>query len=74
LFYVGFRAFPLVKKVAFGPNDWPQGNAIEVLRRLAAQDLEQQEIVSSLLSAAPTFREEALAYALGPQKERAANN
>ncbi|WP_288392746.1 hypothetical protein [uncultured Herbaspirillum sp.] len=74
LFFVGSPALPFLKKVAFGPYDWSQGNAIEILCRIAAQDTNQQEIVSSLSMAAPTIRYEALMYALGPLKARASRD
>ncbi|AON55809.1 hypothetical protein [Herbaspirillum seropedicae] len=74
LFFVGSPALPFLKKVAFGPYDWSQGNAIEILCRIAAQDANQHEIVSSLSMAAPTLRHEALMYALGPLKARASHD
>jgi len=74
LFFVGSPALPFLKKVAFGPYDWSQGNAIEILCRIAAQDANRQEIVSSLSMAAPTIRHEALMYALGPLKARASRD
>jgi len=33
LFFVGSPALPFLKKVAFGPYDWSQGNAIEIYIR-----------------------------------------
>jgi len=74
LFFVGSPALPFLKKVAFGPYDWSQGNAIEILCRIAAQDANRQEIISSLSIAAPTIRYEALMYALGPLKVRASRD
>lgn len=71
LFYVGTPALPLVKEVAYGPYDWTQGNAIEILCRFAAQDPGRDELVNALLEAGPSFRWEALLYALGPLKQRA---
>ncbi|WP_039790067.1 hypothetical protein [Herbaspirillum huttiense] len=74
LFFVGSPALPFLKKVAFGPYDWSQGNAIEILCRIAAQDANHQEIISSLSMAAPTIRYEALMYALEPLKARASRD
>ena len=67
IFYnFGHAALPILKRVAFGEYDWTQGNAIEVLCRLAADGVSRQEIVDGLVEHLPMMREEAHYYALGP--------
>jgi hypothetical protein len=66
LYHLGAPAVPLLKTVAFGEYDWTQGNAIEVLCRLAAFGIARDEIISGLKLAMPDIRPEALDYAAGP--------
>ena len=74
LYYIGTPTLPLLRRVAFGDYDWTQGNAIEVLCRLAAAGVEREVIISELIQKMPQLREEALAYAAGPLSIHARSN
>jgi hypothetical protein len=52
--------------VACGEYDWTQGNAIEVLCRLAADGVESEAILEEMRTLLPVARYEAVAYATGP--------
>lgn len=75
-YHIGAPAIPILRRVAFGQYDWTQGNAIEVLCRLAADGVERPEIVGELIVNLPEIRDEAIQYALAPllylQKSNAA--
>jgi hypothetical protein len=71
LFNVGEAAMPILRNVAFGEYDWTQGNAIEVLCRLAARGVEREEIISEFRHRMPAMRIEALEYAAGPLLQQA---
>lgn len=73
-YHFGDRAIPVLKQVAFGEYDWTQGNAIEILCRLAADGVRRDEIVDALIEHLPRMREEAHAYALGPLLNQSAAN
>lgn len=67
IFYqFGEAALPVLRRIAFGEYDWVQGNAIEVLCRLAAHGIEQGNIIEELKTNLGGMREEAHWYALGP--------
>jgi hypothetical protein len=75
IFYnLGKESIPTLKRVAFGAYDWTQGNAIEILCRLAADDVNQKDIVTSLVARLPSIREEAHGYALRPLLAEAKTN
>jgi hypothetical protein len=76
VFYnLGPASIPMLKRVAFGQYDWTQGNAIEILCRLAADGINRTEIIEELIAHLPTMREEAHIYALGPLLQQSeANN
>jgi hypothetical protein len=75
IFYnFGAASLAVLERVAFGEYDWTQGNAIEILCRLAAQDVSRQEIVNGLIEHLPSMREEAHYYALGPLLHQAKEN
>lgn len=59
-------ALPVLRRIAFGEYDWTQGNAIEVLCRLAAQGVDRAKIIDDLKERLGSMREEAHCYALGP--------
>lgn len=59
-------ALPVLRRVAFGEYDWTQGNAIEVLCRLAAEGVDAERTVADLRREIPGMRYEALLYAFGP--------
>lgn len=65
-FYIGAAALPEIRRVAFGPYDWIQGNAIEVLCRLAAEGIEKQAILQEIKSKSPDIFYEAKIYAIAP--------
>jgi hypothetical protein len=73
-YFLGRPSIPTLKRVAFGKYDWTQGNAIEILCRLAADDLDREDIVYELIVHLPSIREEAHGYALGPLLSQAATN
>ena len=73
-YFLGKPSIPTVKRVAFGKYDWTQGNAIEILCRLAADDLDRDDIIDELIDQLPSIREEALGYALGPLLRQAETN
>ncbi len=66
VFCVGEPALPIVRQIAWGSYDWTQGNAIEVLIRLAAQGTRSEEIVAEIKSKFSDIRYEAQLYALEP--------
>lgn len=69
-FFFGAASLPVLRRVAYGPYDWTQGNAIEILCRLAAEGIDRERIVEDLMAQIPDLREEALLYAAGPLIER----
>ena len=66
LFQYGAPALPVLRSVAFGEYDWTQGNAVEVLVRLAAAGVERDQIIAALRREFPKFRYEARLYSVGP--------
>jgi len=71
LFHFGADSLPLLRSVAFGEYDWTQGNAIEVLVRLAAVGTERERTVQQLRQEFPRLRFEATLYAVGPLLQHA---
>lgn len=65
-FQFGKAALPTLRQVAFGKYDWTQGNAVEVLIRLAAAGIERDQIIADLRREFPAFRYEATLYSVGP--------
>jgi hypothetical protein len=53
-------ALPLLRRVAFGPYDWTQARAIEVLCRFAREGIETETIASELSQQLPSWRYEAI--------------
>jgi hypothetical protein len=72
LYHLRGSAIPILRQVAYGKYDWTQGNAIEVLCRLAAEGINTDSTVAELRSALPKMRFEALLYGFGPLLHRAA--
>lgn len=66
LYHFGRESLPIIKEVAFGEYDWTQGNALELLVRFAADNIEREQIVEELNQQLPDVRYEALHYAIGP--------
>ncbi|MGJ7529686.1 hypothetical protein [Variovorax sp. GB1P17] len=74
LYFIGLPALPLLKSVAHGAYDWTQGNAIEILCRLAADDVEREATIQDLLTLIPKLRYEAVFYAAEPLVQQARSN
>jgi len=74
LYFIGSPALPLLKRVAHGDYDWTQGNAIEVLCRLAADDVERQTTIQDLRMLIPKLCYEAVIYAAEPLVQQARSN
>ena len=75
IFYnLGESALPVLRRVAFGEYDWTQGNAIEVLCRLAANGIQRDSIVAEIQREFPKLRYEAQLYAVGPILKQAETN
>jgi len=70
-FEFGSSALPVLRQVAFGEYDWTQGNAIEVLVRLAARGIEREQIIAELRREFPRLRVEAQLYSVGPLLDHA---
>ena len=66
LYNLGEPALPFLRKVAWGPYDWTQGNAIEIMIRLAARGIATEAIVEDVKRRFPDIRYEAQLYALEP--------
>ena len=73
-FHVGAAALPMLRQIAFGEYDWTQGNALEVLVRLAASGIERDTIVGEISREIPRLRFEALLYMAGPLLAQAKDN
>lgn len=75
IFYnFGGDSIPVLQRIAYGDYDWTQGNAIEILCRLAADNVQREQIVAGLVEHLPAVREEAHYYALGPLISYAGSN
>ena len=62
----GKDALPFIRKIAWGEYDWIQGNAIELLIRLASQGIKRDEIVLEIKQNFPEIRYEAQLYTIQP--------
>lgn len=71
LYMLGEPALPALRETAFGEYDWTQGNAIDILCRLAADGVQRTAILDELRRELPRVREEAVLYAFGPLLWRA---
>jgi hypothetical protein len=67
-------ALPLLRRIAFGKYDWTQGNAIEILCRLAAEGVDRERTINDLRRELPDIQYEAHLYAAGPLLKQAATN
>jgi hypothetical protein len=74
LYNLGEAALLLLRKIAFGKYDWTQGNAIDILCRLAAEGVDRERTISELCRELPDMRYEAHLYALGLLLKQAANS
>jgi hypothetical protein len=71
LFQYREQALPMLREVAFGPYDWTQGNAIELMCRLAAEGIDRERTITDLKRAMPGMRDTALLYVAGPLLQQA---
>jgi hypothetical protein len=60
LYHMREVALPALRGVAFGPYDWTQANAVEILCRLAAQGIDRDRTLSDLRREMPRMRPETL--------------
>jgi len=75
MFYnFGENAIPALRRVAYGEYDWTQGNAIEVLCRLAADGSQRDDLVGQLRQRFPNIRFEAQLYAIQPLLKQSEHN
>jgi hypothetical protein len=74
LYHFGEPALPTLYGIAFGNYDWTQGNAIEVLCRLAAEGVATDDFVTEMSREFPNIRDEAKLYAIGPLLKQAQSN
>jgi hypothetical protein len=73
-FEFGTAALPMLRQVAFGEYDWTQGNAVEILVRLAAKGIDREQVIAELRREFPRFRVEAQLYSVGPILHHAARD
>ena len=73
-YYFRDAALPVLRRVAHGEYDWTQGNAIEVLCRLASEGVEQDQIIAEVRREIPNMRYEALLHSFGPLLKQAVYN
>ncbi|MEM6671117.1 MAG: hypothetical protein AAF661_18090 [Pseudomonadota bacterium] len=66
VFCLGPPALPFLREIAWGPYDWTQGNAIEMLIRLAAQGAQTEQTAAEIAQKFPSMRYEAQLYTLEP--------
>ena len=74
LYAFGEPSLPVLWGVVLGEYDWTQGNAIEVLCRLAADGVQSTIVLDRLKELMPEMREEAIYYAAGPLRQHASEN
>jgi hypothetical protein len=64
LYHFREAALPLLRRVAFGPYDWTQARAVEILCRLAKEGLETERIASEIAEGLPHWRYEAVLHTI----------
>jgi hypothetical protein len=67
-------ALTVLRRVAFGAYDWTQGNAIEILCRLAAEGIDRGRTLADLKLEIPAMQDTALLYAAGPLLHQASQS
>jgi len=72
IYAIGEPALPFLKPIAWGPYDWTQGNAIELLIRFAAAGIQKDELINEIKALFPDVRYEAQLYAVEPLLPRLA--
>jgi hypothetical protein len=70
----GEQALPTLRQIAYGEYVWTQGNAIELLCRLAADGVCKRDILDELKREFPRLRHEARLYAVQPLLFQAEGN
>ena len=60
------EALPFLRKIAWGEYDWTQGNAIEILIRLASEGINRESIIKEIKKNFPEIRYEAQLYSVQP--------
>ena len=66
VYHIGEDALPLIREIAWGEYDWIQGNAIELLIRLASEGVQRNAIINEIKENYPQIRYEAQLYAIKP--------
>tara|TARA_R110002111_G_scaffold144910_2_gene211275 strand:+ start:135877 stop:136422 length:546 start_codon:yes stop_codon:yes gene_type:complete len=66
IYNMGEETLPFIREIAWGEYDWPQGNAIELLIRFAADGIRTEEIISEIKTNFPQIRYEAKLYSIQP--------
>jgi len=66
VYCLGEDALPFIRRLAWGDYDWTQGNAIELLIRMAADGTCRSELISEIKLRFPKVRFEAQLYAIQP--------
>lgn len=66
IYNLGEEALPYIREVAWGEYDWPQGNAIELLIRFAANGVQTEAIIEEIKQKFPDIRLEAMLFAIEP--------
>ena len=64
LYHFREASLPVLRKIAFGPYDWTQANAVDVLCRLAAEGIETETIANEIIKDIPNWRYEAILYTI----------
>lgn len=71
LFHFHDSALDNIREIAWGEYDWTQGNALEILVRLAAKGIERERTISDFRRNFEHVCEEAKRYAVAPLLHRA---
>ncbi len=71
---MGEPALPWLRRLAWGEYDWTQGNAIEILIRLAARGIQSEQIIAEVAQKFVTLEHEAQLYVIEPLIPLAAND
>ena len=66
MYNVGEAGLPFLRKIAWGEYDWTQGNAIELMIRMAADGVATESIIAEIEIEFPNIRHEASIYAIQP--------
>ncbi len=64
VYHMGENALPFIRSFAWGEYDWTQGNAIELLIRVASDGVRRAELIDEITENYPKIRYEAQLYAI----------